>query len=197
MKSRDDLIGQLVIGLAPHISCGMIGRIIGFSQTQAMFAHPMYHAALRRDCDGDEACVILLMDAFLNFSRQFLPDRRGSRTMDSPLVLSSFLVPSEVDDQVHGLDVVWKYPLELYRAAELMKNPWDVNIAQLKSRLNTEKQYEDFGFTHPVSNINIGVTCSAYKTLPSMEDKLRGQMEIARHFIPGTARRHQDTASGA
>ncbi|MEM4755793.1 MAG: hypothetical protein QW594_01535, partial [Candidatus Woesearchaeota archaeon] len=73
-KTKEDLIGCLVIGLAPHISAGMIGRIIGFTQAQALFAHPLWHAALRRDCDGDEACLLLLMDAFLNFSRQFLPD---------------------------------------------------------------------------------------------------------------------------
>ena len=50
----------------------MVGRIIGFSQTQGMLSHPMYHAALRRDCDGDEACVMLLMDSLLNFSRTYI-----------------------------------------------------------------------------------------------------------------------------
>lgn len=179
LKTRDDLIGHLVVGLAPHISCGMIGRIIGFSSTQGLFAHPLFHAAMRRDCDGDEACVILLMDALLNFSRNFLPDRRGSRTMDAPLVLSSLLIPSEVDDQAHGIDVVSKYPLEFYHAAEQMKWPWEVNIRQIKHNLNTESQYEGVLYTHPLSNINTGVRVSAYKTLPSMEDKLRGQMELA------------------
>ena len=37
--------------------------------------------------------------------------------MDSPLVLTSKINPSEVDDMVHGLDVVWSYPLEFYEAA--------------------------------------------------------------------------------
>src|SRR3989338_7185399 len=76
IKKSEDLVGQLVIGLAPHISAGMIGRIIGFYETQGLITSPMYHAGLRRDCDGDEACVILLMDALLNFSRQYLPERR-------------------------------------------------------------------------------------------------------------------------
>jgi DNA polymerase II large subunit len=166
--------------LAPHISAGTIGRIVGFSETQGCYAHPMWHASLRRDCDGDEACVIMLMDALLNFSRQFLPDKIGTRTMDSPLVLTSTLIPSEVDDMVHGLDVVWKYPLEFYESALKFKNPWDVSIEQLKSRIDTEKQYSDFGFTHKVDNINSGVLVSAYKTLPSMSEKLDGQMEIAK-----------------
>jgi DNA polymerase II large subunit len=184
LKKEEDLIGHLVIGLAPHISAGMVGRIIGFSQTQGLFASPMFHAGLRRDCDGDEAAVMLLMDALLNFSRQFLPNTRGS-TMDSPLVLTSVLDPAEVDDQVHGVDVLWKYPLELYEAALEMKNPWEVKsngkkIEQLNDRLGTPKQFEDFGFTHNVDNFNKGVQCSDYKTLPSMQEKLRGQMEIAR-----------------
>ncbi len=179
LKSKDDLVGHLVVGIAPHISAGIVGRIIGFSETQGMFCHPMFHAAMRRDCDGDEACVILLLDALLNFSRQFLPDRRGAKTMDSPLVLTTTLVPAEVDDQALGLDVVWRYPIELYEGAMQYKQPWEVPIEQIRQRLHTEKQYEQMGYTHPVGNFNLGITCSAYKTLPSMEEKLRGQMEIA------------------
>jgi DNA polymerase II large subunit len=179
IKSKDELIGHLVIGLAPHISAGLIGRIIGFSKINGCFAHPLWHAGLRRDCDGDEIGVMLLMDALLNFSRQYLPDKRGSRSMDSPLVLTSMLIPSEVDDQAHGIDVQWKYPLEFYEAALNLKAPWEMKIEQLKDRVGTEKQYYDFGFTHEVNDINEGVTLSAYKTLPSMEEKLKGQMEIA------------------
>ena len=185
-SQKEDLVGHLVIGLAPHISAGMVGRIIGFSEVQALLAHPMYHAGMRRDCDGDEAAVMLLMDALLNFSRQFLPSSRGS-TMDSPLVLTILLNPAEVDDMVHGLDVMWRYPLELYEAALEMKAPWEVKygvekkkIEQLRDRLGTELQYEKIGFTHNVENFNKGVLCSAYKTLPSMEEKLIGQMEIAK-----------------
>lgn len=100
--------------------------------------------------------------------------------MDAPLVLSTKIIPSEVDDQVHGLDVVKEYPLELYEAAEELKMPWDVKVEQLKDRLDTEKQYENFFFTHPVEDINIGPKVSAYKVLPSMQEKLDGQMELAR-----------------
>ena len=67
-----------------------------------------------------------------------------------------------------------------------MKKPWEVTygvqqkkIEQLSTRLGTTLQYEDFGFTHHVDNFNKGVCCSAYKILPSMEEKLIGQMDIA------------------
>ena len=174
-----DLIGHLVIGLAPHISAGTIGRIIGFSPIQGCLAHPLWHAALRRDCDGDECSVILLMDALLNFSRQYLPDRRGGRTMDSPLVLTLLLNPSEVDDMAHGLDVVWEYTPEFYEAALNFTHPKDFPVEQLGKRLGTPAQYEGMGFTHPVTDINDGVLCSAYKTIPTMMEKLKGQMAIA------------------
>lgn len=110
-----ELVGQLVIVLAPHTSAGIVGRIIGFSRTQGLFAHPLLHAATRRDCDGDEACVVLLLDAFLNFSKRYLPGSRGA-TMDTPLVLTSVLAPAEVDDMAFDVDIGWRYPLELYEA---------------------------------------------------------------------------------
>jgi DNA polymerase II large subunit len=181
-KVPEDLVGELVIGLAPHISAGIVGRIIGFSDTQTLLAHPMYHAAMRRDCDGDEACVMLLMDALLNFSRQYLPERRGAKTMDAPLVLTSTIYPSEVDDQVLDMDTAWKYPLEFYEATLKMKKPWEVKVEQLSKRLGTPQQYEGFGFTHDTDNFNKGGLCSAYKTLPTMEDKLIGQMELAQRI---------------
>lgn len=134
---------------------------------------------ITKQCDGDEACVMMLQDALLNFSRTFLPDRRGSRTMDAPLVLTSILIPAEVDSEVHGLDIVWSYPLELYEAALEYKNPWDVKVRQIGQVLGKNEQYEGMGFTHHTTNMNAGVRCSSYKTLPSMEDKLKGQMSLA------------------
>jgi DNA polymerase II large subunit len=179
-KKQEDLIGHLVIGLAPHISAGIVGRIIGFSQTAGMFCHPLYHAAIRRDCDGDEGCVMLLVDALLNFSRQFLPNNRGGRTMDAPLVLTATLNPAEVDDMVQKLDVAWRYPSAFYEAAQKITPPGEIAIPKLGEFLGTPKQYEGIGFTHTTNDINLGAHCSAYKTLPTIEEKLKGQMELAR-----------------
>ena len=80
---------------------------------------------------------------------------------------------------VFDMDVVWKYPLELYQAAEELKKAGDVKIERINNRLNTPGQYEGMGFTHDTEDINAGVRCSAYKTLPSMQDKVLGQMRIA------------------
>ena len=84
-----------------------------------------------------------------------------------------------IDDMAFDIDVLWKYPLELYEAAEQEKEPWDIKIEQLKGRLGTEKAYIDFGFTHDVDDLNNAVRCSAYKSIPTMREKVEGQMWIA------------------
>ncbi|MBW2964086.1 DNA polymerase II large subunit [Candidatus Woesearchaeota archaeon] len=178
IQTREDLAGHLVIGLAPHTSAGTLCRIVGFSKTQGFLAHPLMHAAMRRDCDGDETCFILLLDAFLNFSRKYLPDSRGS-TMDAPLVLTSVLTPTEVDDMAFDVDRAWNYPLEFYEACLQYKPAWEIKVDTIKSVLNTEQQYEGMGFTHDTDDFNAGVLCSSYKTLPSMQDKLMAQMDLA------------------
>ncbi|MFP4523044.1 MAG: DNA polymerase II large subunit [Candidatus Nanoarchaeia archaeon] len=179
VKTQEDLIGHLIIGLAPHTSAGSVGRIIGFSQTQGMLAHPLFHAAMRRDCDGDESCFFLQLDAFLNFSQKFLGRSRGS-TMDAPLVLTTLLNPAEVDDMAFNVDTVSSYPLDFYEACNAYKKPWDVKIERIDDNLFTQKQFEGMMFTHPVSNINEGILCSAYKTLPSMPEKIERQMDLAK-----------------
>ncbi|MEK6907636.1 MAG: DNA polymerase II large subunit [Nanoarchaeota archaeon] len=177
-KTRDDLIGHIILGLAPHTSAAVAGRILGFSRTQCCFANPMWHAAQRRDCEGDEDCIMLLLDCLINFSRKYLPAHRGA-TQDSPLVITSLLTPSEVDDMVFDLDICTKYPLELYEGAMQYKWPWEIKVEQLRDRLGTNAEYYGFRFTHDVSDFNTGVRCSAYKYLPSMREKVYGQMELA------------------
>jgi len=178
LDSKEDLVGHYVIGLAPHTSAGTLGRIIGFSKTQGFFAHPMYHAAMRRDADGDESCIFLLMDGLLNFSKHYLSDKRGA-TMDAPLVLTTILNPAEVDDMVFDLDIGWRYPLEFYQAAMDFKPAPTIKIRQMGKFIGTPWQYEGMGFTHDTDDINAGVLCSDYKKLPSMEEKLMGQMDLA------------------
>lgn len=178
LKTKEDLVGQLVIGLAPHTSAGTLGRIVGFSKSQSFLAHPLMHAAQRRDCDGDETCILLLADSFLNFSQKYLPDSRGS-TMDAPLVLTSVLTPAEVDDMAFNVDREWVYPLEFYEACQTFTPPWKLKLDIIQNQLGKPEQYEGMGFTHDTDNFNAGVLCSSYKTLPSMQEKLACQMELA------------------
>jgi len=178
IEKLDDLAGHFVIGMSPHTSAAVVARIIGFSKTQAFLAHPIYHCLLRRDCDGDEACVMLMLDALINFSRKYLPAHRGA-TQDAPLVLTSKIIPSEVDDMVFDMEKVSEYPLEFYKAAENYVSSRDYKMDQLKNHLGKPTEYYGFGFTHDTSDINEGVRWSAYKKLPTMKEKVNGQMEIA------------------
>ncbi len=132
-----------------------------------------------KNCDGDEATIMMLMDVLLNFSKKYLPKTKGA-TQDEPLLLSSKLLPTEVDDMVFDMDVAFNYPLEFYEAALQYKNPGEIKISKIKDFLDTEKQYEGFGFTHDTSNINKGVLCSAYKSIPSMSEKVKGQLDLAK-----------------
>src|SRR5205807_8470236 len=74
-SKSENLLGRLVVGLSPHTSVGVVGRIVGFTKASVCHAHPSWHAATRRDCDGDEDSVSLLLDGLLNFSRESMPDR--------------------------------------------------------------------------------------------------------------------------
>ncbi len=135
-------------------------------------------------CDGDEDCVMLLMDGLLNFSRDFLPDKRGGQ-MDAPLVLTVIIDPKEVDSEVHNMDICEKYPLDFYKATLRYSNPKEFVgvIERVEDRLESDSKNFGLKFTHNTSDISLGVKESAYKTLGSMENKLRKQMELARKIV--------------
>lgn len=176
----DDVIGQLVVGLAPHTSAGIIGRIIGFTNASVCYAHPYWHAAKRRNCDGDEDALILVLDALLNFSKSYLPAGRGG-LMDAPLVLSVILNPMEVDDESHNMEVCRRYPLQFYEMVANARHPKEVeNLVDIvASRLNSPAQYEGFGFTHNTTSFDTGPKNTRYKILETMDEKLDAQLRLA------------------
>lgn len=180
IRQPQDLIGVIVIGLAPHTCAGVIGRIIGFTKLNVCFAHPFWHSAKRRDCDGDEDSIMLALDAFLNFSREYLPDQTGG-IMDSPLFLIRTILPEEVQRQAHEFDVAESYPLAFYE--ETFKNRLAREIIDLidivKHRFDSEARLQGFSFTVPTSNIEAGNQESMYKRLKRMTDKLNAQLSLA------------------
>jgi DNA polymerase II large subunit len=183
VEQPQDLIGKLIIGLAPHTSAGVLGRILGFTSASACYAHPYFHAAKRRNCDGDEDSVMLLLDALLNFSRSYLPEKRGGK-MDAPLVLTIRVDPKEVDKEAHNIDIASCYPLEFYEATLKYANPKDFEqkIPTIASKLEGKCKYQGFKFTHTTSNIAMGPVVSAYKTLSTMMEKMEAQLKLARRI---------------
>ncbi|MDY6819048.1 MAG: DNA-directed DNA polymerase II large subunit [Halobacteriales archaeon] len=131
------------------------------------------------NCDGDEDCVMLLMDGLMNFSKCYLPDKRGGK-MDAPLVMSSRIDPTEIDDEAHNVDIVEQYPREFYEATRRMADPGSVDITIAEDTLETDDAYSGFRHTHDTSNIAAGPDLSAYKTLGSMTEKMDAQLALAR-----------------
>lgn len=179
VKNIEDLIGQLIIGLAPHTSVGVIGRIIGFTNTHVCFATPNWHSAKRRDADGDADSIMLLMDALLNFSRQFLSDRIGG-LMDAPLLIQPMVLPHESQPQAHNLEVTKYFPLEFFESTLQMPKASDISCVEIiKSRLETKAQFYDYHFTHETTSLTTSKSRSAYSTLGSMLDKFDLQIRNA------------------
>ena len=180
VKTKTDLIGHLIAGLAPHTSAGVLGRIVGFTKALGCYAHPYFHSAKRRNCDSDEDAVMLLLDALINFSKTYLPNTRGG-SMDAPLVLSSRIDPEEIDDESHNLDIYERFPVEFYDRTKDPLKPADVLdlIDNVEKHLGTPEQYEGLMFSHHTSSIHAGPTLCLYKRLPSMKEKVEAQIELA------------------
>ncbi len=175
----EDLFGHLIVGLAPHTSSGTMGRIIGFTESSVCFAHPFWHQAKRRNCDGDEDAVMLALDTFLNFSKSYLPKGRGG-LMDTPIIVMTLLNPAEVDDEVYNMENVEKYGLEFYQATMRHEDPKRLAkvVETIGQRIGREDQFTPLRFSHPVENILDGTRISTYKTLKTMEDKVKTQLSI-------------------
>jgi DNA polymerase II large subunit len=179
-KEPADLLGKLVIGLAPHTSVGVAGRLVGFSATQVCFANPYWHSAKRRDCDGDGDSLLLLLDSLLNFSLQYVPAQIGGY-MDTPLLIQPVILPSEVDEQAHNFDIAPTYPLEFYEktlGAPPASSVADL-IERIGSRLEKDTQFDGYGFTHPTGSLTIKRSRGSYSTLRTLNEKISKQIEVA------------------
>ncbi len=190
LKKAEDLVGHLIVGLAPHTSVGILGRIIGFTDLSVCYAHPLWHSAKRRDCDGDEDALMLTLDTLLNFSKAYLPSQIGG-IMDAPLFILPIVNASEVQRQAHEVDIASQYPLSFYKLTLEKTPPWKATklIDLVAHRLGTKTQFESFGYTTPVSNINMGNRRSMYKKLRKMTDKLNSQLELAEKIEAVEAKR--------
>lgn len=180
VKRIEDLVGHVIVGLAPHTCVGILGRIIGFTNLSLCYAHPIWHSAKRRDCDGDEDTLMLALDTLLNFSREYLPAQIGG-IMDAPLLLIPVVNTKEVQRQAHDFDVASGYPVEFFEKTweKMEARQAGFLIDLVEYRLGTEAQFEGFNYTTPVSNINMGNPESAYKRFRAMTEKLDSQLDLA------------------
>ncbi len=190
VKKAEDMIGHLLFGLAPHTCACILGRMVGFTDRNVIYAHPVWHSAKRRDCDGDEDAIMLALDTLLNFSRVFLPAQIGG-IMDAPILLIPFVNTKEVQRQAHDFDVSATYPIEFFRKTleKFDARPGSAMMDVISHRLGTEAQFEGFQYTTPCTNINLGNANSSYKEFKSMIDKLHMQLELGEKIDAVDAKR--------
>jgi DNA polymerase II large subunit len=179
VKTEKDLIGHLVVTLSPHTSCGVVCRIIGFSDARVGFAHPYTISARRRNCDGDEDTSMMLLDALVNFSRHYLPSSVGG-TMDAPIILTVNVNPEEVDDEVHAMEVVDKYGYEFYEKTFEHSPPGDVKIELVSDRLDSGNALSGILFTHNSSAdaVRMSPKISTYAELKTMREKVDAEFSL-------------------
>lgn len=174
LKKKSDLISQLVVGLAPHTSAAILGRIIGHADVKGILAHPFWHSAKRRNCDGDEDSIMILMDVLLNFSYAYLPDKRGGK-MDAPLVVNTNLDPNEVDDEAHCMETVFSYPAEFYEQTQKLPSAKEMDIDVIENHLENDPYH--MGLTK-FSTWKGAPKASKYVQLGEMSEKTDVELKL-------------------
>ena len=170
----NDLLGTLLLGLAPHTSAAVTSRVIGYTKARLGFGHPFWVCAKRRNVDGDQDSVLMLMDGLLNFSKKYLANRNGGK-MDAAIVFTTLVNPTEVDDEAYEMDRDFAYPLAFYETAMKITDPFLDIVDIVKNHLDTDTQYTGVGFTHHTEIFDEGPKTSQYIQLKSMEDKIQKQ----------------------
>lgn len=174
IKTSEDLIGQLIISISPHTVGGIVGRIIGFTNAEVLFAHPFYHQAKRRDCDGDADSFTLALDVFLNFSNLYTPNKPGGK-MDSPLVVFPVIDPLEIDDQIYNTENEKNFSSAFY---ESVRRPDELSSLYSFINLVRKNLTYDLNFTHVTTSIDNGPTISSYRLINKAEEKFAIQLSL-------------------
>jgi len=177
VKDEKDLIGHLIVGIAPHTSVAVIGRIIGFSNSQVCLAHPFWHSAKRRDCDGDADSITLLLDILLNFSLHYVPSQIGG-LMDTPLLLQPYIIPSEVEDQSLSIDSCERYPKDFYEKTYKSVSARDVpSIPLIKNLLSKKEEFLDLKHNYETTILFLNRERNSLATAPSFLEKIEKQFQ--------------------
>ncbi|PSQ49121.1 DNA polymerase II large subunit [Halobacteriales archaeon SW_7_65_23] len=105
---RDDLVGELVFGMAPHTSAATVGRIVGFTSAAVGYAHPYFHAAKRRNCFHPETDITIIDDGI---ERSVTVESFVERRLDDPVEDDFGVLVEELDGNDHvrsiGDDGTW------------------------------------------------------------------------------------------
>ena len=123
---------------------------------------------------------MLLLEGLLNFSKDILPSNRGGQ-MDAPLVLTTQLLPSQIDKEALNVDCSWMYPPEFYEATMSQVQPFEVKhlVDTVENRVGTVGDVRGYGWTHDSAGLSSGPSNSQYKILDTMREKMDAQLALA------------------
>jgi DNA polymerase II large subunit len=145
INSLNDIIGSLIVGLSPFSMVAVIGRIIGYSDNNVNYAHPVWHILKTRNCNGDIDSITLLLDVLLNFSIEYIPTSRGG-TMDVPVIIN-------LSDKWEETSVYASYDSVLMNLSfyhNLIKNPLKQELLSYKMSYLTPS----LPVSHTIDNVS-------------------------------------------
>jgi len=97
-----ELIGHLIIGFAPNSRIGIVGRIIGFTNSDVLYANPSWHLSKGRRCNGHEDYIALALDLVLNYSSSYLG------LSNRPFIISTNIKEVKIlDEPITIYDSAW------------------------------------------------------------------------------------------
>ncbi|RDD53359.1 MAG: DNA polymerase II large subunit [Candidatus Korarchaeota archaeon NZ13-K] len=181
VEREEDLVGKLILTISPHTFVANLARVVGFTNADVLFAHPFLHAAKRRNVDGDEDSIMLLLDALINFSKEFLPSTPGGRE-DAPLLLVSRVDPKYIDDEVYNMEVVGELPPEFYEATYRFEDPSNLRgiVETVGRRIESGDIYPRIMSSVGTSRIDDGPLQTTYRRLDKMSDKMEAHFSLER-----------------
>jgi len=133
-SDRDDLVGELVFGMAPHTSAATVGRVIGFTSAAVGYAHPYFHAAKRRNCFHPETIIQFEDDDTV---REISIEAFVERRLDDPTVDDFGVRYQEIEETVRvpslSDDGTWtRQPVEA-----VSKHPAPDHLVEIETRDGT------------------------------------------------------------
>ena len=129
-------------------------------------ANPLWHAAKRRNADGDQDAVMLLGDVFLNFSKLLLKKGTGG-LMNVPIIISRIALSQQVDGEARNVAIVSKYPAAMYTSGVGSA----LKVKTIRMVQDYTQFHENYPYTTPTNTSILRSTHDAYKYLETMSEK--------------------------
>lgn len=135
IKNLEDLIGHIIVSIAPTGNTGIIGRIIGFSDSEVCFADPAWHATRDQRAEGTTSFVMLMLDVLLNYSTSFLSATKV-KTYGTP---DAIILKSTLYDE--------KYSFSFWSNVVNVAQPQDLSNIEFLDLLNFQLELFDKSIT--------------------------------------------------